>query len=711
VSLWFLYEVPEMTAIVDKNDLRVVRAVCPHDCPDTCSMVVTVQGDRAIKVEGDPNHRFTDGFLCTKVSKYLDRVYHSDRVLYPQRRIGTKGEGRFERISWDEALDEIAARYRQISEKYGPQAILPYSYAGTMGLLNYGSMDRRFFHRLGASLLARTICATAGAAGYKYTVGASIGYDPEAIKYAKLIVIIGSNILTSNVHLWPLILQARKNGARVVSIDPYKNRTAAASDEHIPIKPGTDAALGLGLMNVIVAEGLEDKDYIEKYTVGFEKLRERLKEYPPERVARITGIPEEKIVELARAIAVEQPVAIRINYGLQRHRGGGMAVRTLSCIPALTGAWRYPGGGILLSTSGTYPINFTALERPDLIPPGTRTINMSRLGEALTNRSPEAGSRPFDPPVKALFVYNSNPAAVAPDGNAVIEGLKREDLFTVVHEQFYTDTTDYADIVLPATTQLEHFDLHKAYGHLYLMLNQPAIEPMGEARPNTAMFRALAERMGFTESCFADTDEEMAEQALSSGHPAIAGITLERLKRENSIRLNFPDPYLPFVEGRFPTPSGKCEFYSETMLQDGLDPVPSYIPPAESEEESPEIFARYPIALLSPPAHSFLNSTFVNVPKLLKTEREPVIEINAEDAARRKILDGMPVRVFNGRGECRLRAVISDRVKAGVAVAPSIWWRKLSPDGRNVNQTTSQAITDMGGGATFYDNLVDIEPV
>jgi molybdopterin guanine dinucleotide-containing S/N-oxide reductase-like protein len=700
-----------MSEAMIKKDLTIAHAVCPHDCPDSCSMVVTLQGDRAIKIEGNPDHRFTDGFLCTKVSKYLDRVYHEGRLLYPQRRMGAKGAARFARISWDEALDEIAMRYKQISTEYGAQAILPYSYAGTMGMLHYGSMDRRFFHRLGASLLDRTICATAGATAYKYTIGASIGFDPEAIKYAKLIVIIGSNILTSNVHLWPFVLEARKAGARLISIDPYRNRTAAACDEHIPIRPGTDAALALALMNVIVSEGLQDADYIEKYTIGFEQLRARLQEYPPARAAAITGIPEQRIIELARDIATHQPVALRINYGLQRHRGGGMAVRALACIPALTGAWRHRGGGILLSTSGAFSFNMSALERPDLIPPGTRTINMSRLGEALTNRNPQDGSQAFDPPIKALFVYNSNPAAVAPDGRAVIEGLKREDLFTVVHEQFYTDTTDYADIVLPATTQLEHLDIHKAYGHLYMMLNQPAIAPLGEARPNTAVFRALAARMGFTESCFADSDEDMIEQMLKTDHPAFAGLTYERLKQEHSLRLNLPDPYLPFAQGNFLTPSGKCEFYSAAMQRDGLDPVPNYIAPLECEASNPELFARYPVALISPPAHSFLNSTFANVPKLLKTEREPILEINAEDASRRGINNGMLVRVFNDRGEFQLRAIISDKVKAGVAVAPSIWWRKLSPDGRNVNQTTSQAITDMGGGATFYDNLVEIEPI
>lgn len=696
---------------VEQKNLKVFHAVCPHDCPDTCSMLVTVKDGIAIKVEGNPDHRFTDGFLCTKVSKYLDRVYHEGRVLYPQKRVGPKGSGQFTRISWNEALDEIATRFKQIISKHGAQAILPYSYAGTMGLLNYGSMDRRFFHRLGASLLDRTICATAGGVGYQYTVGAKYGYDPEAIKHAKLIVIMGSNILTANVHMWPFITEARKSGAKIICIDPYQNRTAAVSDEYIAIKPGTDGALALGLMHVIVKENLYDKDYVNNYTLGFTELQERLKEYPVSKVSSITGIPQEKIIELARALATIQPAAIRISYGLQRHRGGGMAVRNLACIPALTGAWRHPGGGILLSTSGASTVNTDALERPDFIPPATRTINMTRLGEALTNTSPSGKSPVFDTPVKSIFVYNSNPAAVAPDSKAVITGFKREDLFTVVHEQFYTDTADYADILLPATTQLEHFDIHKAYGHYYVMLNQPAIAPLGEARSNTNVFRELAQRMGFAEPCFFDTDEEMAEQALNAPNPALEGITLERLKKEGSIRLNIPDPYTPFAEGRFPTPSGKCEFYSEKMLKDGLDPLPTFIPPAESIEANPELFKRYPISLISPPAHSFLNSTFANVPKLIKNEREPMIEINADDAAKRGIETGMQVRVFNDRGELELKAIVSQKVKPGIAASPSVWWHKLSPKGRNVNFLTSQTVTDIGGGATFYDNLVEVEPV
>ncbi|HZG66104.1 MAG TPA: molybdopterin-dependent oxidoreductase, partial [Herpetosiphonaceae bacterium] len=442
----------------------IVRAACPHDCPDTCAMLVTVKDGKAVRVSGDPRHPVTQGFLCSKVSRYLERTYHPDRVLYPQRRVGPRGSDVWERISWDEALDEITTRFRAIADEYGPQAILPYSYAGTMGLLNYASMDRRFFHRLGASLLDRTICATAGATGYRYSVGASIGTDPEQFAAARLILIWGSNTLTSNPHLWPFVKRARAAGARLIAIDPYRSRTAAQCDEHLPIRPGSDAALALGMMHVIFRDGLDDRDYLDRYTVGADKLRARAAEYPPERAAELTGICAERIEMLAHEYARIEPAVIRINYGLQRHAGGGMAVRTLACLPAVVGAWRHPAGGILLSTSGTFPLNYAALERPDLIPPGTRTINMVRLGEALTETS--------EPPVKALFVYNSNPAAVAPDLERVHQGMSRSDLFVVVHEQFKTDTALYADLLLPATTQLEHADIHKAYGHLYMLWNE-----------------------------------------------------------------------------------------------------------------------------------------------------------------------------------------------------------------------------------------------
>ncbi len=679
---------------------EIVHAACPHDCPDTCAMLVQVEDGRAVKVSGDPDHPTTRGFLCTKVTRYLERVYNPDRLQYPMKRIGSKGEGRFERISWDEALDTIARRFSEIAaSEDGPEAILPYSYAGTMGLVNGSGMDRRFFHRLGASLLARTICATAGGEAFYYTTGAKMGTDMENFHKARLIVLWGTNTLSSNVHLWPEIKEAMEAGAKLIGIDPYRNHTINQCHQFIQVRPGTDAAFALAVMNVIISEGLEDRDYIERHTHGFDQLREHVREYTPERAAAICGVSAGEIIEFAREYATTQPAVIRVNYGLQRHAGGGMAVRSIACLPALTGAWRQAGGGVLLSTSGTFPFNTNALERPDLIRGNPRTINMSRLGEALTETKP---------PVRALYVYNSNPAAVAPDQSQVITGLKRDDLFTVVHEQFQTDTADYADILLPATTQLEHRDIVKPYGHYYVVYNEPAIAPLAEAKPNWEVFKLLAERMGFEESCFQDSDEEMLRQALSSDDPLFEGITLERLKRDGWARLNLPDTFTPFADGGYRTPSGKCEFYSESMEREGLDPLPTYIAPRESPERAPELAARYPVQLISPPANTFLNSTFSNLSSFLRSEKHPFIEISPDDADSRGITDGDLVRVWNDRGECQLVARVSTRVKPGVAVALSIWWNKLSPGLSNVNTTVSQALTDIGGGATFYDNLVEI---
>ena len=685
--------------IVDP-DIQIIRGACPHDCPDTCAMLITVRDGRAIKVQGDPAHPVTKGFLCSKVSRYVERTYHEGRVLYPQRRVGPKGAGRFERISWDAALDAIASRFRQISADFGPQAILPYSYAGTMGLLHYASMDRRFFHKLGASLLDRTICATAGMFGYRYTVGASVGMETEQFANSRLILLWGTNTLTSNPHLWTFIKQARKNGARLIAIDPWRSRTAAQCDQHIAPLPGTDAALALGLMHVIFRDGLHDQDYLDRYCIGGDQLKARAAEYDPARVAAISGLEAATIETLAREYATRSPAALRINYGLQRHAGGGMAVRTLACLPAVIGAWRHPAGGIQLSTSGTFPINAAALERPDLIPAGTRTINMSELGEALTAVD--------DPPVKALMVYNSNPASIAPDLEKVRAGLGRDDLFTVVHEQFHTDTAAYADILLPATTQLEHIDLHKAYGHLYLAWNNRSIDPLGEALPNTEVFRRLAARMGFNDECFRDDDLTIARQALSLPHPSLEGITLERLQEQGWVRLNVPQPWAPFAEGNFYTPSGKCELYSARMAADGFDPLPTYTPPRESAASNPRLAERYPLTLLSPPAHHFLNSTFVNVLHRYE-DAGPTVEINPLDAFERNIEDGDQVRIRNDRGGFLAKAVVTDRARTGVVIAPSIWWSQLTPDGRNANHTTPQALTDMGGGATFYDNLVEVE--
>lgn len=697
------------------SPLKVIHAACPHDCPDTCAIAVTVEGDgpdrRAVKVEGDAGHADTAGFLCAKVSKYLERVYDPRRVRHPLRRVGRKGEGRFARITWDEAVAEIADRWKALIAAYGPQCVLPYSYAGTMGLVQGQGMDRRFFHRMGASLLARTICATAGAAGYKATIGASVGMEARHFAEAKFILIWGSNPVTSNVHLWRYVLEAKKRGARVVTIDPYRTRTAAASDEHLAVLPGTDAALALAMMRVIVDENLYDADYVAHYTLGFDALCERLQAYAPADVAGVVGLDAETIVRLARAYARTQPAAIRVNYGLQRHAGGGMAVRTIACLPALVGAWRHPAGGVLLSTSGTFPLNYAALERPDWIPPGTRVINMTRLGEALTNRDEQGRPAGLDPPVMALYVYNSNPAAIAPDQNQVLAGLRREDLFTVVHEQFFTDTTDYADIVLPATTQLEHMDVVKPYGHLSLMFNEPAIAPLGEARPNSEVFRRLAQAMGYDDPALQESDEQLIRAVLDVRHPWMEGVTFERLRAEGYVRLNLPTPFAPFAEGGFFTPSGKCEFYSESLARKGCDPLPAYVPPRENARSNQALAARYPLALISPPAHNFLNSTFVNQDSLRRVEKEPVVVLHPADAALRGVTDGCFVRVFNDRGAFCVRAQVSERIRTGVAYAPGIWWAKFSPDGRNVNAVTGQALTDLGEGATFYDVLVEVEPL
>jgi len=682
---------------------RTHKVVCPHDCPDTCVMTVTLEGDRAVALGGDTEHRFTRGFLCAKVNPYLDRVYSPDRILHPLKRVGKKGEGKFQRISWDEALDTITARFHGIMAAHGPQALLPYSYAGNMGLLSYGSMDRRFFHALGASLLARTICSSAGGAGLKATLGKSMGFDPEAIVEARLVVAWGANIVSSNVHLWPLVEEARRRGARLITIDPYRSKTAEKSDRHLALLPGTDAALALGVMHILFRDGLEDVDYLTAHTVGGERLRERAREWTPSRVAETTGLPVAEVESFAREFGTTRPAAIRVNYGLQRHAGGGMAVRTIACLPAITGDWRHAGGGVLLSTSGTFPVRAEALERPDLIPPGTRTLNMSRLGHIL-------GDASLAPPVKALFVYNSNPAAVAPEQESVWAGLAREDLFTVVHELFRTDTVDFADIVLPATTTLEHYDLHKAYGHLYLSLSRPAIAPLGECKPNTEVFRLLAARMGLEHPCLRETDEEMARQALDWTDSKLAGITFEQLEREGSLRLRVGDPYTPFAQGGFPTPSGKCELVSASLEKAGLDPLAGYTPPRESAASAPERARKYPLAFISPPAHHFLNATFSAQPAFVRRESQPFLTLHPQDAEVRGICDGQEVRTFNDRGSFLATARVSPAARPGVVVGLSIWWPKMCPGGRNANAVTGQELTDLGEGATFYDALVEVAP-
>ena len=683
----------------------VVRGACPHDCPDTCATLVTVENGRATHIAGDAEHPVTQGFLCAKVNRYIERTYHPERLRTPLRRTGPKGTGQFAEISWNEALDEIASRLGEVVRSAeGPQAILPYSYAGTMGMVQGSSMDRRFFHLLGASRLDRTICSMAGTVGMRMTVGANVGADSEGVPESDLVLLWGTNTLTANPHLWPFVLEARKRGAPIICIDPIRTRTAQQCDEWIPIRPGTDAALALGMMHLLFARGLEDRDYLERYTLGHEQLRERVAEWTPERTAYVTGLPVETIASLGERYGGARAAFIRVNYGLQRHAGGGMAVRSIACLPAITGHWRRAGGGVQLSTSANFAFDRAALERPDLGPPA-RTINMIRLGEALTQKDAGVGG----PPVKALVVYNSNPAAVAPERNVVLRGLAREDLFTVVLEHFRTDTTDWADIVLPATTQLEHWDVHLAYGHHYVSLNRPSIAAEGEAKPNSEIFRLLAARMGLDHASLRDDDLTIIRQALASGSPKLDGVTLEQLLERGWMRLALPTPFLPYADGAFPTPSGKCELYSERLAQMGLDPLPTYTPPYESRERDPELITRYPLTLISSPAHTFLNSTFVNITSLRRQAREPEVLLHPADAERRGIAAGMRVTVRNDRGAFLATARVEPAIREGVVWAPSVWWGKLADDGANANQTTSQRETDLGHGPVFYDNQVEVE--
>lgn len=721
--------------MTSNGNLRVVHAACPHDCPDACGVLISVDetSGKAVSLRGDPAHPVTRGFLCAKVAQYLDRVYSPERVLYPLRRIAPKGAGRgdfsdFERIAWDEALQTIATRYKAIAQEFGGEAILPYSYGGTLGVLNGGSMDRRFFHRLGASRLDRTICSIAGEVGIRSVYGVKAGTEPEQFAQSRYIIAWGANIHGNNVHLWPFVEEAKRNGAKLVVIDPYRTKTARMADWHLAIRPGTDVALALGMMHVIIEERLYDADYVARYTTGFEQLRAKASEYTPQRVAEWTGISSDDIVRLAREYARTRPAAIRLNYGIQRSENGGSAVRAVCMLPCLIGAWKDVGGGLQLSVSEGYKLNRDALQSESLQPKPRRIVNMVELAKALNELS--------DPPVKALYVYNSNPAAVAPDHNAVLRGLKRPDLFTVVHEQFLTDTCDYADIVLPATTFFEHKDLQTAYGHYFLQISEQAIEPLGECRSNVETFRALAKAMGFDEPEFDQSVDEMIDVALASGHPHLKGIDRARLEREGHVRLSLPvpmraasvaagassaagpnagasetkreqqyPPYKPFATG-FATPSGKAEFYSEKLKAQGLDPVVTFTPPRESRHV--EAAKKFPLELLARKCDNYLNSTFCNVPAVQKLEDPNRLEIGAADAEKRGIADGDRVRVFNYRGEIFLTAAVDGKTPAGV-VAAYLNWAKLTPGGQNINVLTSDRLSDMGGGATFYSVLVEVE--
>ena len=674
-----------------ESESITVRAACPHDCPDTCAMRVTLRDGIAIKVSGDPDHPPTHGALCTKVSRYPERTYHAERVLRPMKRVGAKGAGQFEAVSWDEALSDIAARLKTIAA-VNPEAVLPYSYAGTMGLVQGESMDRRFFHKMGASLLDRTICSSAGGEALAATYGAKVGMHLEQYAQSQLIIIWGSNSVASNLHFWTFAQAAKRSGAKLICIDPRKTETADKCQQHIALMPGTDGALALGLMHELIVNDWLDHDYIAQHTEGWPALRQRALQWPPERAAQVCGISADEVRGLARDYATTAPAAIRLNYGMQRVRGGGNAVRLIAVLPCLIGAWRHAAGGMLLSASGWFPKDGAALQRPDLL--GTRvprTLNMSTIGNDLLKPS----SAEFGPQVQALIVYNSNPVAVAPESAKVVRGFARDDLFTVVLEHFMTDTADHADYVLPATTQLEHLDVHTSYGHTYALINEAAIAPVGQAKPNTQIFRELAARMGYTEPCFVDSDEAIARVAFKQQ------VNFDDLRAHGWVKLPLPDA--PFANGGFPTPNGKC------LIDSPVYGVPDFVANYESVSSAPKLAQRFPLAMISPPARNFLNSSFVNVKSLRDIEGEPVVEIHAVDAALRGLSSGQTVRVFNDRGSYVCKLKLSTRARPGVVNGLGIWWRKLGIAGTNVNEVTHQGLTDIGRAPSFYDCLVEVE--
>ncbi|MCM2256037.1 MAG: molybdopterin-dependent oxidoreductase [Vicinamibacteria bacterium] len=676
----------------------VVRGACHHDCADTCAWRTTVDDGRVVAFEGDPDHPFTRGRLCARMSGYPDDlVFSSHRLLYPQRRVGKKGEGRFERVSWDEALDDVARRLKAIVAEHGPTAVLPYSYAGTEGKIQGRALSDRFFVRLGASRLQRDICGSAAHSGLEAVLGTSTAMLPSDLAHSRLILVWGANPAVSNEHGWDFALEAKRQGARIVVVDPLRSRTVQDADQHVQPIPGTDAALALGLMQVIVAEGLHDADYVAKHTLGFDALRARLADFAPARVAAITGLAVEEIVALARAYATTRPAALRLMIGMEHHANGSSLYRALAGLPALVGAWRLRGGGLVEFSDAHFDgvLNRKAFDVGRQEDETIRSFNMVQLGQALTDKA-------LAPPIHALFVYNSNPAAIAPNQNLVLRGLRREDLFTVVIEQQLTDSARHADYVFPATTQLEHLDLLTSWGHEYLSLNLPAIPPRGEARPNTEFFRGLAGRMGYTEPHLFETDEQMVKGLLDSRHPYLGGVTYDQLRERGWVRLAVPDPWLPFADGGFKTASGKCEFFSASLQAQGFDPLPGYVPPPPA--------GRYPLALLTTKStRHFNNTSHAGEARPRRAEGEPRLQMHADDAAARGITDGDPVRVVNERGTMALRAAVKGGIRQGVVSLPQGYWPSLLPGGSSANALTPDGLSDRGGGGDFHDARVEVE--
>jgi anaerobic selenocysteine-containing dehydrogenase len=688
---------------------RLVRGACPHDCPDTCATLTEVQDGRAVRFYAEPDHPITQGWLCAKVRPYLERVYHPDRLTHPLRRVGPKGGGAWEQISWDDAIAEITDRWKAIIAEYGAAAILPYSYSGTLGLLQLGICNARLWNRLGASGLERSICGAAAEAAVEATLGARWAPDPADVLHSRLILLWGHNPASTGPHFMPLLRQAQRNGAYVVVIDPRRTLTARSADEHIQPRPATDGALGLGLMHILFTQGLADEAWLEANTIGWRELRERATEYPPERVSAITGVAPETINALARRYGTTKPALLKFADGVQRHGNGGQTARALACLPAIVGQLGVRGGGLFYSMSGYVRWDSEALGHASACPPMPRVVNMNRLGAALTGEV-------SDPPIQSLYVFCANPVTSAPNASLTIKGLQRDDLFTVVHELFMTDTARYADIVLPATSQLEQTDLHKAYGHRYLQYNHAAIAPLGEAKSNWDVMRLLAAGMGYDEPWLHQCAEEAIAEVLNATrarNPLLAGITLGRLQAEGTVPLAFtPETAVPFADLRFPTPSGKVELRSEAMAAHLLDPLPAYEPPAEFRREARDgkrDAQPSPLVLISPASHHFVSSSLANVPSLLAKEGAPFVEINPEDAEARGIVDGDEVLIENARGAYQMRAVVTRNVPPGVAAAPKGRWGQFNAGGRNINWITSDALADLAGQSTFHSNLVEIK--
>ena len=680
---------------------RQVHGTCHHDCPDSCGWTATVEGGVAVRLRGRPDHPFSAGELCPKVNRFLDRVYSPDRILSPLRRTGPKGSGQFEPVSWDDALATVADRLHDVVDRYGPEAVLPYSSAGNQSLLACGGLSARFFHRLGASLLDRGLCGPTVGHGVRMTNGTSLALDPLELRHSRLIILWGTNTRLTNRHLWPTIEAARADGARLVVVDPVRTVTADAADVFVQPRPGTDTALILAMMHVLIRDELIDDDWVDDHTLGFDELAAHVEAWTPARAAATTGLDPATVEGLARDYGTIRPAAIRTLIGAEHHENGAMFFRSLAVLPALVGAWRDRGGGLARSVGSYHDalIDGMALNRPDLLAGRTpRTINMSRLGEALTDPD-------LAPPVAAMIVWGANPLVVVPDAERVRRGMARDDLFTVVHEQFLTDTARYADIVLPATTQLEASDAVPAWGHLWLGWNEAAIEPLGEAVSNTELFRRLSTAMGWgDEPAMIADDETLLSDALG------ADVVLAALRADGWVKAPYPADGRPFGDGIFPTPSGRVELVSDTLAAMGQPALPDFVAPREGPLGDAERFARFPLQLLVHKHHPrFLNSGYSHLPKHGPAEGEPFVEMTEADAAVRGLAAGDTARVFNDRAALELPVRVSDRVRDGVVHVPFGWWSGQHPGGRTANALTNATLTDWGGGVAYSDTLVEVE--